>query len=97
MLPPRATAITNVAAAAAAVAAWHGVGLTITVACLCRTGKNELISLKKPFIYQHHPTWPKPFLSTMQKVIFFVRLQIFLHAGCHFLPPEELPPNAKND
>ena len=28
---------------------------------------------------------------------FFIRLQIFLHAGCNFLPPEELPPHAKND
>ena len=27
---------------------------------------------------------------------FFVRLQIFLYAGCNFLPPEELTPNAKN-
>ena len=26
----------------------------------------------------------------------FVRLQIFLHAGCSFLPPEELTPHAKN-
>ena len=26
----------------------------------------------------------------------FVGLQIFLHAGCDFLPPEELTPNAKN-
>ena len=24
-------------------------------------------------------------------------LQIFLHAGRNFLPPEELPPHAKND
>ena len=40
---------------------------------------------------------PEPFLSTMQKVIFFVRLQVFLHAGCNFLPPEELPPHTKND
>jgi hypothetical protein len=24
-------------------------------------------------------------------------MQIFLHAGCNFLPPEELPPHAKND
>ena len=28
---------------------------------------------------------------------FFVRLQIFLHAGCNILPPKELPPHAKND
>ena len=27
---------------------------------------------------------------------FFVRLQIFLHAGCNVLPPEELTPHAKN-
>ena len=38
----------------------------------------------------------EPFLSTLRKVIFFVRLQIFLHAGCNFLPPEELTPHAKN-
>ena len=25
---------------------------------------------------------------------FFVRLQIFLHAGCNFLPPEELTTHA---
>ena len=36
----------------------------------------------------------EPFLSTLQKVFFFVRLQIFLHAGCNFLP---LPPHAVND
>ena len=28
---------------------------------------------------------------------FFVRLQIFLHAGCNFLHPKELAPHAKND
>jgi hypothetical protein len=26
---------------------------------------------------------------------FFVRLQIFLHAGCNFLPPKKLPPHEK--
>ena len=31
------------------------------------------------------------------KSYFFIRLQIFLHVGCNFLPPEELPPHAKND
>ena len=36
-------------------------------------------------------------LSTLQKVIFFARLQIFFHAGYNFLPPEQLPPHAKND
>ena len=29
------------------------------------------------------------------KSYFFIRLQIFLHAGCNFLPSEELPPHAK--
>ena len=28
---------------------------------------------------------------------FFVRLQIFLYAGCNFFPPEELPPHAENN
>ena len=28
---------------------------------------------------------------------FFIRLQIFLYASYNFLPPEELPPHAKND
>ena len=28
---------------------------------------------------------------------FFFRLQIFLHAGCNFLPSKKLPPFAKND
>ena len=31
------------------------------------------------------------------KSYFFIRLQIFLHVGCNFLPPEELSPHAKND
>ena len=31
----------------------------------------------------------KPFLSTLQKVIFW--------SGCNFLPPEELQSHAKND
>ena len=31
------------------------------------------------------------------KSYFFVRLQMFLHNGCDFLPPEELLPHAKND
>ena len=31
------------------------------------------------------------------KSYFFIRLQIFLHVGCSFLPPEELPPHTKND
>ena len=41
---------------------------------------------------------PEPFLSALQKVIFFfVRLQIFLHAGCNFLHPAELAPHANKD
>ena len=31
------------------------------------------------------------------KKCFFVKLQIFLHAGFNFLAPEELPSHAKND
>ena len=39
----------------------------------------------------------EPFLSTLQKFIFFIRLQIFLHAGCIFSHSKELPFHAKND
>ena len=38
-----------------------------------------------------------PLYLPCQKWFFFARLQIFLHASCNFLPPEELPPHAKND
>ena len=31
------------------------------------------------------------------KSYFFVRLQIFLHGGCNFLPPLELPSHTKDD
>jgi hypothetical protein len=31
------------------------------------------------------------------KSYFSIRLQIFLQAGCNFLPAEKLPPHAKND
>ena len=31
------------------------------------------------------------------KSYFLVRLQIFPHAGCNILPPEELQSHAKND
>ena len=38
---------------------------------------------------------PSPFYLPCKKLI-FVRLQIFLHAGCNFLHPEELSPHTKN-
>ena len=41
------------------------------------------------------PQEQEPFSSALQKKFSFVRLQIFLHAGCNFLQPEELAAHAK--
>ena len=53
-------------------------------------------STQTDFLNDNSICRPEPFLSTLRKVFFFVRLQTFLHAGCNFLPPEEFTQHAKN-
>ena len=51
------------------------------------TRVSNLMLVGIPF-YFHTGNGTEPFLSALQKVIFFsVRLQIFLHAGCNSLHP----------
>ena len=44
-----------------------------------------------------HTSLLSPFIYPARSDFFFNRLQLFLHTACNLLPPEELPPHAKND
>ena len=64
-------------------------------------GLQTIISLKLTYMQQEITAFyfaclcSKALFIYPVKKFFFVRLQIFLHAGCNFLPPEELTPHAK--